>query len=318
MGLNNVSVLKTLDPLSALTPRVLRRLVGLPARPHLGCIIRPGGLGDLVILTMAALRSGFDIWRFVWVVEKRNKPWCELLKMPFITYDEPAGMSLAAKSREGFAWVIDSEQTFGLSGVFACRLTPADGKIIGFQTSRSSHLFDVTVEHPLGGRHEIDSFAQLLTHADKVVTLPKRKDMPPWQPEELACNRGSYTVIVLGGRQDPERALSIDDWVRVARLAREYSHEIYIVGHPTDTKFGVELLVNAPWITFNFVGRLDFVRVARMIKGAGRVIGIDSGLIHVASFFDTPTTAVFVDPRKRERWAPLAPGSESRMLGELA
>jgi ADP-heptose:LPS heptosyltransferase len=310
-------MLKMLDPLSAFTPKALRRIVGLPARPNLGCIIRPGGLGDLVILTMAALRSGIDIWRIVWIVEKRNKPWCELLKMPFIAYDEGPGMRLAAKSREGFAWVIDSEQTFGLSGVFACRLTPADGKIVGFNTSRVAHVFDTTVPHSLGAHHEIDSFTQLLAAADRELSLPKRTDVPPWQPEELSCNRGSYVVIVLGGRQDQQRALEIGHWIKIANLARQYSEDVFLVGHPADTKFGVELLVNAPWIKFNFVGRLDFPKVARKIKGACRVIGVDSGLIHVASFFDTPTTAVFVDPKKQARWAPLAPGSESVMLEEL-
>jgi ADP-heptose:LPS heptosyltransferase len=310
-------MLKILDPLSAFAPRFLRSLVGLRARPDLGCIIRPGGLGDLVILTMASLRNNIDVWRIVWVVERRNKSWCELLKMPFIAYDEFAGIRLAAKSREGFAWVVDSEQTFGLSGLFACRLTPADGKIIGFQTSRAAHLFDITVDHPLSQQHEIETFSQLLNAADKVVSLPKREDVPPWEPHELACAKGSYVVLALGGRQAHDRALDISVWVKLAALARQYSDEIYIVGHPADTKFGVELLVNAPWIKFNYVGRVTFTEVARLIKGAARVVGIDSGLIQVASFFGTAATALFVNQQKKERWAPLAEGSVCLMPGDL-
>lgn len=310
-------MLRTLDPLSALMPRFARRLIGLKGRPNLGCVIRPGGLGDLVILTMAAMRQNIDVWRVVWIVEQRNKPWCELLKLPFIAYDEFSGVRLAARSREGFAWVVDSEQTFGLSGIFACRLTPASGKIIGFATSRSSHLFDHRVEHSLGSEHEIDSFRRLLAEAEQQVQIPKRTDLPPWEPPELAGSRREYVVLALGGRQAKDRALDIAAWMKLARLAREYSEDVYIVGHPVDTKFGVELLVNCPWIKFNYVGRMPFVEVARTIKGAARVVGIDSGLIHVASFFGTPATALFVDPLKRQRWAPLAPGSVSLMAEDL-
>lgn len=307
-------MLKFIDPLSAFVPRIVRRFVGLTGRPNLGCIIRPGGLGDLVILTQAALRLNIDIWRLVWIVEKRNKPWCELLKLPFIAYDELSGVRLAARSREGFSWVIDTEQSHGLSAIFAARLTPHSGSIIGFSSSRGAHLYNHRVQRNPMPVHEIEQFSKLLQEAGAIVQFPKFDVGPLWQPEELNVSRGNHVVLVLGGRQSATRAISVNTWVKLAQLAREFSDDIYLVGHPADTKFGVELFVNAPWIKSNLVGRIDFTQVVRLIKSATRVIGVDSGLIHVASFFDIQTTALFVDEVNRQRWSPLAKGSESLML----
>ena len=41
------------------------------------CVLRPGGLGDLVVLTRAALKHGIDLSALCWVVERRKVVWHE-------------------------------------------------------------------------------------------------------------------------------------------------------------------------------------------------------------------------------------------------
>lgn len=297
--------LKTIDPLSYLVPGAIRKIVGLPPRPGLGCIIRPGGLGDLVVLTRACLELGIDIWRVVWIVEKRNNIWCQLLKLPFISYDDIWGVNLALKSRNGFDWVIDTEQTFGLSAVFACRLTDAKRPIIGFETSRAAHLHDINISHSLGQDREIDSFKHLLEEAAKTVEFPKltTNKLEYVLHDEIRQQR--HVVLAVGGRRDKKRCLSIDDWVSLAKKAKELSDDVFVVGAVDDTKFAVELMVQAPFLSFNFVGRIPFEETVSLIRASRRLFSVDGGLVHVADFFDRPSTVIFANEEKRIRWSPI-------------
>lgn len=310
-------LLKLIDPLSCAVPRAARKLFGLPRRPNLGCVIRPGGLGDLVILTKSWLEEGIDIWRMVWVVEKRNKAWTDYLRLPSIVYDQLSGVVLAARSGEGFDWVVNTEQTYGLAAVFACRLTDPGGQVFGFETSRARHLQDHNVPHSLGRDHESDSFKALARAADPRVGLPKLKGQNWREGLSLEFPRGTHNVIALGGKQVPEKSLPVDKWVKLSKWAARNAERVYVVGSAIDTKFSVELAVEAPWIDFNLVGRVPFPETIRLIASARRLYSVDSGLVHVSEFFGTPSTVLFAKENIRTRWAPKTPGSKALLVSEF-
>lgn len=309
--------LKRVDPLSAFVPRGLRNLVGLPPRPGLGCIIRPGGLGDLVILTRACLELGIDIWRVVWIVEKRNNIWCQLLKLPFISYDDIWGINLALKSRNGFDWVVDTEQTHGLSAVFACRLTDAKHPIIGFDTSRAAHLHDVNIAHLEAGAHELESFKYLLKEAAKAVEFPMMSSNKLYYVLEEHVPKEKHVVLAIGGQQVKEKCLPVADWISLAGRAKAETEEVLVVGAEIDTKFAVELMIQARFLTFNFVGRIPFEETVRLIRSSRRVYSVDSGLVHVADFFGIPSTVVFACEEHRARWRPTVADAKAWLVEDI-
>ena len=72
--------LKKFDRMGNIFPKGMLRSARLPAetrdRP---CVVRPGGLGDLVILTRALIELGVSPTSVDWLVEKRNAIWLEYL-----------------------------------------------------------------------------------------------------------------------------------------------------------------------------------------------------------------------------------------------
>ncbi len=306
--LSKINLLKLIDPISICFPKTFRKLVSTKTQlSDQGCIIRPGGLGDLVILTLAALNLNIDIWKIIWIVERRNKIWCDYLKLPYQCYDQ------FELPKRGFNWVIDTEQTFGLSGVYATLLVNANGLLGGFATTRSSKMYDFSVNHPLAKQHEIQTFASLLTLADKKINFVKLSKEVKFESKE----RKPYVLIAIGGRQSKERMISIENWVKIAKIATKYSNEIYLIGAKVDREFSEALESKFPYIKENYVGLLSFEQSVDLIKDSSRLVSIDSGLVHVSSFFNVPATAIFVDQAKKERWSALSSGSENIMLGEL-
>jgi ADP-heptose:LPS heptosyltransferase len=223
---------------------------------------------------------------------------------------------LSLQSTKGFDWVIDTEQSFGLSTCFACRLTPSDHLILGFYKHRGLQLLDSTFTVDRTRIHEFVAFKGLFEFASQHISILKL-DKNPLNGLLPPLDQTDNCVVVIGGRQSKERAFALKDWVKIVnRYKKDYEH-IILVGHHIDTKFAVELMVACPFIYFNYVGRITFGQTVDLIRSARQVVGVDSGLIHVASFFDRPTYAVFANERKAINWGPLGRNSEGVLVNQI-
>src|SRR5262245_50331981 len=77
-------------------------------------LLRPGGMGDLILLDIAAEELGLSPDRFLWLIEKRAEAWAKLRKLPYLCIDD----GLARRHLEiagRFPVVVNTEQRFGLS-----------------------------------------------------------------------------------------------------------------------------------------------------------------------------------------------------------
>lgn len=282
-------------------------------------VLRPGGLGDLVVLTRAALKLSIDIRQILWVVERRNAPWAEYLNIPHLLYDRPTDFTALLRGRRRFHVVLNSEQFHGLATLFAARLARPGGKLIGFSSNPRADYFDEQIPYNPRALSAFDAFQALFASAAGPLLRQGSFEMTPPQLSEAPAAPGRYRVVVLGGLQSAQRRLGIEDWVRIVSFAQRYRSDslpVYLLGAPADRAISEKIAVAAGGTT-NLVGVLPFPRVIETIRCAGRVFGVDSGLLHVADFFGVPTSAVYFSEEKRTEWPPQTSGSEMLSLADV-
>lgn len=119
-------------------------------------------------------------------------------------------------------------------------------------------------------------------------------------------------VVFLHGTARPEKRWPIESFRSLARLIPE--HLGIVVPHGSDVEEqdarriaeGDERIIIAP--------RMPLTDVATVLNQASLVVGVDTGLTHLAAALDTPTIALF-GATPRWRYAPYW-GSETHSLGE--
>jgi ADP-heptose:LPS heptosyltransferase len=134
----------------------LRRLPGPPRR---ALFIRPGGIGDAVLLlpTLQEFKQAFPDCALDILAEQRNAGAFTLIPglREIFTFDCPTGLAAVLKCR--YDVVIDTEQWHRLSAVI-CRLIRSEMKI-GFATM-SGLACSPSVSYDLD-RYEVKSFDRL-------------------------------------------------------------------------------------------------------------------------------------------------------------
>lgn len=308
--------LKRLDGLAALSPRILLGPRGAETTES-PIVLRPGGLGDMVLLTRAAVEAGIDLASICWVGERRNTQWTRYLGLPAYEYDSLSAfrrlLSGALRSRT----VLNSEQTFGLAALFAARLTARGGRLIGYSINRRADLYETAVPYDLHA-HELEMFRALLeaggltaaevTGSDRMRPLPERAG---------AFQTDGGAIVALAGEEVEAKRLSVRAWRHLLRRGADRCGRVTLVGVEADRARADEIFRAGLGDRYeNLVGRLSFNELVDRIRGAGRLLSVDSGLIHVADYCGVPSDAVFPhgNPAK---WRPLHPECEL-LTGETA
>ncbi len=305
--------LKRIDSLSTYVPRKL--LTAWPRKhgaPGAVTIIRPGGLGDLVVLTRALLQLGVSLNRVTWVVERRNSVWLDYLHVPHLSYDTFSG--LVKLSQLATTNVINTEQYHGLAAVCARWLARSDCKVIGFAGHRRADLQDESVSHTPATEHELSAFTRLLNDAFTLVRfMPNGSSSsvataPLITPLLTAEIDPDKAVIGLGGSYAEDKALTTLQWQAIVHKAQADYKTVLLLGSQRELPLS-KLLTTARTASLqNLVGRIPFAETVNHLRSAGRFFGVDGGLMHIADFFEVPSSVVF--PRDNvSQWRPLTPGS---------
>lgn len=282
----------------------LRNLLGIPPREK-PLIVRPGGMGDLICLQMAMENLGLDPAHYDWILETRSLQWAKYQKLSATYYDRLSLPDLL--SRFGaYQKVYNSEQYFGLSQGLALACVSPRGHLAGFATNRASGFLNQTIPYDAFSTHEVLSFEHLLAPYELDRQSPHHRVRPRRAaPQGMQC-------VGIGGFQSPSRSLPLSVWQSLIAGTLDLAKPIVLLGAPVDQKVTLELFQlltqsHAKIRASVFEG--TFADLCACIAGADRLLSVDSGMVHLASYFGVPTTAVFTSGRDL-KWAPLAPDSQ--------
>lgn len=316
----NIRFVKLFD---AYIGRLLTSLLPTPAPhrvqtpPNSFLIIRPGGIGDAVLLapTIRLIKTIHPDSQLTILAEHRNAGVFELIPgvNQLYCYDTPS--EFVQTLRSNYDVVIDTEQWHRLSAV-ATRLIPAPLKI-GFATNERRRMFTHSAPY-YQDNYEVESFLRLvgilfnetastIDLAAPFLTIPKNvKNRVNMLLEPL---HDHPYLVIFPGASIAERRWGAENYRTVAcKLAANTGLKIVVVGGIVDQ---AEASLIADDKGFNVAGKTSLSETAAIIAGAKILLSADSGLLHIAVGLDIPTVSFF-GPGIAAKWAPR--GSKHRIL----
>ena len=306
----NICFIKTAD---ALLGRLITNLLpslstpDLPGAVYSALLIRPGGIGDAVLLApvIRQLKAKYPNIQITILAERRNAgvfalvPSVDLL----YCYDRLAEFWRAVRGK--YDVVIDTEQWHRLSAVVA-RLIRSPMKI-GFATNERRRMFTHSLPY-FHDDYEVFSFNRLLEpltglSGQAEPTLPFLT-IPATAKEStgklLARLDGKPFATFFPGASIPERRWGAGRFRAVAAELAQKGYGIVVVGGALD-------LADAQTIAgesdLNLAGKTSIAETAAVLARSALLVSGDSGVLHIAVGLGVPTVSLF-GPGRALKWAP--------------
>lgn len=103
---------------------------------------------------------------------------------------------------------------------------------------------------------------------------------------------GAYAVFAAFTTR-PQKHWPEDAWERLAPLVHQQTGLVpVLLGGPADKEAASRIAASSPSVV-NLVGETGIAEAAALIRHAGAVIGVDTGLTHMGIAFSKPTVAIF-------------------------
>lgn len=306
-----IQILKTLD-----------KLIGVPLTLLLGClprrfpvtnrikrilIIRPGGMGDAVLLLpmINFVNARFPDALIYVLCERRNM---EIFAMcnnvdRVLCYDKCSDLMESFQYR--YDLVIDTEQWHRLSAVCAF-MTRAPIRV-GFGTNQRRQLLTQSVDYHCED-YEVKSFLRLLESITETSFRfdPNEPFLSVYGhvPEGLGLSQDdlSRLVCIFPGASIKERRWGGGKFGAVALALVQAGYRVVIVGGHDDTYLATEIK-NVCADLLDVTGRTTLSETAIIIKNSAIFISGDSGLMHLAYALGTPTVSLF-GASSQHKWSP--------------
>jgi ADP-heptose:LPS heptosyltransferase len=271
-------------------------------------LIRPGGIGDAVLLAPAinSLKKTFPSAHITILAEKRNAGIFTLIPGvdKLLCYDRPREFLQALDGR--YDVVIDTEQWHHLSAVVA-RFVAAPVKI-GFDTNGRRRMFTQTVPYSHDD-YESVSFARLLTalgiEAGSVELAAPFLSLPGSASnkaaELLEPLKGQPFVALFPGASIHERRWGTERFRCVGEVLSALGITMVVVGGSEDRLQGD--VITAGGLGLNLAGSTSLSETAAVIQRSVMLLSGDSGVLHIAVGLGTPTVSLF-GPGRAKKWAP--------------
>jgi len=311
MMINKIRLLKFIDRFLAST--LIKFLPSPQPRPALAhkinhvLFIRPGGIGDAVLLLPAiiALKETYP-WICVDVLaEKRNAEvfkLCPQVNCVFL-YDKPGGLINVVQER--YDAVVDTEQWHRLS-VLVANLTRAP-VLIGYATNERKKLFT----HQMVYSHEdfeTNSFFRLLQPLSVEMPIQVRTpcyDLPVATVRKIGALLGDFAdkifIAVFPGASVQEKRWKAEKFAELIDNLAVKGMPCVIVGGNAEVVHGDKILTGGKGISM--AGKTSLVETAAIISKAAVLVSGDSGLLHIAAGLGRPTVSLF-GPSNIRKWAP--------------
>lgn len=270
-------------------------------------IIRPGGIGDAVLLAPAinSLKKNYPDCHITILAERRNLGVFQLI--PFVAkvmrYDHPLEFIQALCDR--YDVVIDTEQWYHLSAVVA-RLARAPIKI-GFDTNERRRMFTHGIRYDQSA-YEADSFLALLKplgidckrdNGIVVLSLPLQTVSSSNELLQHFCTESF--VAIFPGASILEKRWGADRFRRVAEMLSAFGIKVVVVGGKEDCQQGE--VIAGGGLGLNLAGMTSLPETAAVIQKSSLLISGDSGVLHIAVGLGVPTVSLF-GPGNTIKWAP--------------
>jgi ADP-heptose:LPS heptosyltransferase len=288
-----------------------------PSAPGRILVIRPGGIGDMLML-LPVLRRITDVYpgaELKVLCEGRNAGVLALagMRAAALLYDTHPFQLLAYLMRNKFDIVLDSEQFHCFSAIFGYLSRAAirvGYKINPVRNPLYTHLVDYAPDGPEGLQFlklleplHIPQAPYQLAGILKKCGDPLPPDLEKWL---ATCGSARQIITLHVGGSSPHKQWPVDKYARLVEdLAGRFKPCVLLLGNENDTRREKELKkllsgTDLPvWIT---AGTLSLSQTATLIQRAKLLIGPDSGLVHLGITVNTPTVALYgaTDHRK---WA---------------
>jgi ADP-heptose:LPS heptosyltransferase len=270
-------------------------------------LIRPGGIGDAVLLVpvVGRLREVFPSARIEVLAEKRNSGVFALCPEidQVMCYDRPK--DLFAILSNSYDVIIDSEQWHRLSAIVA-RMIRSKIKI-GYGTNDRKRLFTQSIEY----RHEnyeMDSFLELLEPMgiEPPATIPSPFLTVPSVEQDstdkiLEHYRQKPFIVLFPGASIAERCWGVEKFRQLARRLIAEGLAVVVVGGKEDIATG-RSIENGLSI-LNLTGKTSLCGTAGVLNRSQLLISGDSGVLHVGVGLGISTVSLF-GPGIAAKWAP--------------
>jgi len=266
-------------------------------------IIRPGGLGDAILLLPAvfALKNAYKDAEIVVLAERRNYQAFSLL--PFsckvLDYKNPKNL-FGLFINPDFDLVIDTEQWYVLPALVA-RFLRSKLKI-GFATNERKRCFSYAVEYR-HDEYEVVAFSRLF----KPIGLDLSFDEGLSFSLSIDSKKKTKMVAIFPGASDPARRWGRENFLKVAQALVKEGWRIGVIGGEKEKPQGEYIVSNLPaGQGINLTGSLSLIETAKALKDSEFLITADSGIMHLGWLIDVPTLSIF-GPGIIEKWAPRGP-----------
>lgn len=269
-------------------------------------IIRPGGIGDAVLLTSAInlIKSNHPNAHITILAEQRNAGVFSLVPTvdKVFCYDITRDLLQALLGR--FDVVIDTEQWYRLSAVVA-RLVRAPIKI-GFDTNERRRMFTHGMRYDLGA-YEPGNFLALLKPLGMdcqrdvgTVTLALPLQSVSKASQLLQPLSSDSFVVIFPGASIPEKRWGAERFTLVSKRLSEYGYRVVVVGGRNDRVDGDTIVGD---VGLNLAGKTTLAETAAVIAHSSLVVSGDTGVLHLAVGLNVPTVSLF-GPSSAAKWAP--------------
>ena len=285
--------------------------ISLPVDVRRILVVRPGGMGDMVLLQpmLKSVRQHYPAAVLEVVCEKRNRDIAVLAgdDVRLLLYDANPFRTFARLLRERYDLTIDAEQFHYFSAVMA--LASRAPVRIGFKINPGrNQIYTHLVNYDLEG-YEAGEFMRLLRplgiHDEAVVPGCLAAPTEPLPADVAGAER---MVLIHAGTPSRYKRWPAEKWAEVARGIVELRFEISdfrigIVGGGEDAGVAREIAVQSGLgeRVKVLAGRLTLRQTAAVVGKAELFIGGDSGLAHLAVALGTPTVVLF-GPSDHKKW----------------
>lgn len=275
--------------------------------PERFLFIRPGGIGDAVLLLKAiqTLKTANPIATIDVLAETRNADVFSLLSSVHTTYRYDVPREFLSCLTNRYHAVIDSEQWYKLSAVVGS-IVRASVRV-GFSTNERRQLLDIALPYA-PDEYEERSFLRLV----KPFVSPslQHNGAPPM----IRCSSNfglpnplsDRTIIAVApGSTVAEKVWHQERYISVITQLSQKKLSIILLGGKADTAMAREIAAQCP-DCINLCGTTSLTDAVSVLQHCQLLISPDCGIMHLAYVAGIKTLSLF-GPSNPLKWAPSGP-----------